>query len=88
MNDLFNLPECPSPRLRWMQNHNLRTRLNKNISVGEEDEFSGEPIYPWVAFTGDFKFPRPDAGYGNTEDEAITAWAKLHRVKLWNEEDL
>lgn len=83
---LFKLPKCDSPRLKWLKERGVSTHFNKDVQVGDEDEFSGEPIFPWCAFTGEPNFPRPDAGYGNTEHEAIVNLAILKGWKLWNEE--
>ena len=83
---LFDIPICESPRLKWMRERKVSTHFNKDVQLGDEDEFSGETIYPWCAFTGEPKFPRLDAGYGNTEHESIVALAILKGWKLWNEE--
>ena len=86
MNDtLFDLPICESPRLKWIRERNVSTKLNENVQPGDEDEFSVETIYPWCAYVGTPDFPRPDAGYGNTEEEAIVDLAKLKGWRLWNE---
>ncbi len=68
-----------------MAAHDVRVIHNKDITPGDECEFSGETLYPWCAFTGLPRFPRPDAGYGNTEDEAIADLAKRKGWRLWNE---
>ena len=83
---LFNMPVCESPRLKWMREHNVSTRFSKNIKVGEEDECSGESLFPWAAFVGEPKFPRPGVGFGNTEHEAIVELSIRKGWKLWNEE--
>ena len=86
MSELFEIPVSESPRLKWIRTRDVRTHFNKDIEIGEEEEFSGDTLYPWCAFTGGYRFPRPDAGYGNTEDEAIVSLAKLKGWRLWNEE--
>lgn len=88
MNGLFEIPPCESPRLRWLKKHDVHTHHNKNVQPGDEDELSGETIYPWVAYKGLPNFPMPNAGYGNTEHEAIVDWAIKNNVRLWNEEAL
>ena len=82
---LFDIPEQKSPRLKWMQEKNISTHLNNDVQAGDEDEFSGEQIYPWTAFTGKPRFPRPDAGYGDSEHEAIVDLAIKKGWRLWNE---
>ena len=82
---LFDLPETKSPRLKWMDEKNVSTHFNKDVQAGDEDEFSGEPIRPWAAFVGESRFPRPDAGFGDTEHEAIVDLAIKKGWKLWNE---
>jgi hypothetical protein len=59
-----------------------------NLIGGEEDELSGDIIYPWWAFVSESRFPRPDAGYGNTELDAIADLAIKKGWKLWNEETM
>jgi hypothetical protein len=86
--ELFEIEVSESPRLKWIRGHALRTHYDKDVSPGDECEISGEKLYPWVAFTGAPNFPRPDAGYGNTEDEALCDWAIKMEVRLWNEETL
>jgi hypothetical protein len=71
--------------LKWIKAHNVSTHFNQGVQPGDEDEFSGETIYPWCAFVGEAKFPRPGAGYGNTEHDAIVDLAIIKGWKLWNE---
>ena len=74
--NLFDMPETPSPRLQWMREHDLKTLPNI------WDEF--EDRERWAAYTGtidDF----PELHFGDTEDEAIVAFAKKQNLKLWNE---
>jgi hypothetical protein len=93
MTDLFPIPETPSPRLAWMKKHSLSSRHYSKVEIGFEDEFSGERIYPWIVYSvpfqagGQFCGDSVAAG-GDTEDEALTNWAKANGVKLWNEEGL
>ena len=68
-----------------MRERAVSIHFNKDIQPGDEDEFSGETLSPWCAFVGEPRFPRPDAGYGNTEHEAIVSLAILKGWKLWNE---
>ena len=74
MSTLFPLPKTPSPRLRWMQRHGLIvTRYNPG---GKYYCLSDSTELNWVV------------GDGDTEDEAVTNWARKAMVKLWNEEKL
>lgn len=90
MNDLFEIPPSLSPRLAWIKKHDLTIRHDSKIQPDAEDEFSGERLYPFEVFVG--KFPGTFAGnrsaWGDSEDEALVAWAKSHGIKLWNEENL
>ena len=69
-----------SPRLEWIRRHDLRTL--KSDGIQPEDE-------PWSCWQGEI---HPEVFFGEryatgqTEDEAITRWAKRAGVKLWNEE--
>ena len=86
MNDtLFDIPVCESPRLKWLREHKVSTHFNKDVQPGDEDEFSGETIYPWCAYVGPLEYPRADAGYGNTEHDAVVELAIINDWKLWNE---
>ena len=68
MNELFEIPECKSPRLRWMERYNIQT-TDDPITLG------------WMAF-GKIE----GVGFGDTEEEAVLAYAKNAGIKLWNEE--
>ena len=78
---LFDVPETKSPRLHWLAAHKIHTF--KTQCLAPEDE-------PWSAWSGDLTEAFEDDAYGTgeTEDDAIVAWAKMMRVKLWNEEKL
>jgi hypothetical protein len=66
---LFDLPESPSPRLRWMQQH--------KISLTREMTLKGEHFTAWV-------FP-DTSGYGYSADDALADLARKINVKLWNQ---
>ncbi len=66
---LFDLPDSPSPRLRWLREHQVTTT--------KEAEPTGDLWTAWV-------FP-DTSGYGATEDEALADLARKLNVKLWNE---
>ena len=88
--ELFNVPIVLSPRLKWLQKHNLTIRHDPKIKPGDECEVTGETIYPWLVYAGTFPksgfFTGNRDAYGNTEDEALAAWARQHHKRLWNEE--
>lgn len=90
MTELFEIPQVLSPRLAWMKKNNLTSRHDERIEIGSEDEISGKTLYPWLvcdkAEDLAILLCEGRVGFGNTEDEAITAWAKANGVKLWNEE--
>jgi hypothetical protein len=67
---LFDIPESPSPRLKWIRDH--------QVSLTSETTPAGHPH--WTAWV----FP-DTSGYGATEDEAIADLAKKLSIPLWNE---
>jgi hypothetical protein len=67
--ELFQIPETLSPRLRWMREHQVTTT--------KEAEPSGDLWTAWV-------FP-DTSGYGATEDDALADLAKKLSIPLWNE---
>ena len=70
-----------SPRLRWIKKHRVQTHKSAHLSGDEQ---------PWSAWTGELCDAIDDMaiGHGATEDDAVTAWARLSRVQLWHEEGL
>lgn len=90
MTELFPEAEVRSlsPRLKWMQQHGIRTQEND-----PELEFN------WDAWTGNrheaiiksFEAFEQDAicdcyATGKTEEEALAKLARAKGLKLWNEE--
>ena len=80
---LFDLPECPSPRLRWMKEHEITTLHSPQM----EEE-------PWCAYVGVLSdilreciLMETDGRlcYGDTEQEAVERLARAQGWKLWNE---
>jgi hypothetical protein len=71
MNELFQIPESKSPRLRWMERNHLSVEMSIEL-VGDAK---------WSCFHG----LKPIA-FGATENDALTAAAKKLNIKLWNEE--
>ncbi len=91
MTELLNVPECLSPRLKWLNEHNVQTIACLGVSVGDEDEF-GNDMWPWYAWTNHTMPPFPSGQGpgmfnrgGATEHEAIVNLAIWQGWKLWNE---
>jgi len=84
---LFDLPETPSPRLKWMGDHQIEvidSRLDHE--PGDECELTGSRLYRWWAWqTCKRTKTESSSGGGDTEDEAIVNLAKKLNLKLWNE---
>lgn len=91
---LFDIPETKSPRLLWLEKHGFRP-----FKCNDESSHPWVAIIPseeHSAMTIDEIMNDPDAsfhyidaermGYGFSEDEAIEVCAKLHGIKLWNQE--
>jgi len=70
MNELFDIPETPSPRLQWMNRYHITTR--QDLSASENNK--------WSAFHGMDRI-----AIGHSEDSALTNAAKSLNIKLWNE---
>jgi hypothetical protein len=79
--------EMLSPRLRWMQKHSITTIHNKNVSVGQECELTGEPLYTWCATKVGIQsvYTNRQAGFGMSEEDACADLAAKNGWKLWNE---
>ena len=71
--ELFNIPTVKSPRLRWIEKHDLRTI--SGTTAENKVEWAA-----WQIGRGAKTFK------GDTEDDALAAWAKARGVRLWNEE--
>lgn len=71
MSELFDIPESKSPRLRWMEKH--------NISARQEPRGPGGPLI-WFALN------HQACARGDSEDEALASLAVKLGLKLWNEE--
>jgi hypothetical protein len=73
MTELFDIPETKSPRLIWLEKHQIVTLRGKPDS--------------WAAWVkGKNIRPNCSYGYGETEDDAITSLAIKLGLRLWNEE--
>lgn len=71
MNELFDMGECLSPRLRWMRDNGIRSYYNPDRTQA------------WQAITTWHGVEVSERG--DTEDEALVAIALRLRIKLWNE---
>ncbi len=80
--ELFKVPEQKSPRLRWMEKHRVKVKQTPDWSPGMEDA-DGDPVAPWYA-SDDGKHWHA----GDSENDALGAWAVARGVRLWNEEQL
>lgn len=65
---LFDIPESLSPRLAWLDRYTIA------LEYCEEDD-------GWVAHSAQLKIKH--AGYGDTEDDALAAFAKCNGLDLW-----
>ena len=77
MNELFDIPETKSPRLKWMEAHLIA--VGENIfTPTHSDDFRHGYTRRADCATG--------SGYGNTDDEALVDLAKRQGWRLWNEQ--
>jgi len=87
MSELFKPSEVEmdSPKIRWMKKYNLKCECDESLFGNDEYE-------PWscwdMSLENSFGDLENNYSTGNTEDEAIAAYAKKHGIKLWNEEGL
>jgi len=73
--ELFTIQESKSPKLAWMEKHEIRIKRNW-------EDYEAEEIYPYVAYN--FDLPSVYEG-GKTEMEAISSLAVKLGIKLWDE---
>jgi hypothetical protein len=70
MNELFNIGESKSPRIKWMERHHLTVRDNPaNVTDRRFEAMHGMTVI----------------AYGANEDEALVNAAKSLNIRLWNE---
>lgn len=80
--ELFEVPECKSPKLQWMEKHRVEVkRLGFDVGPDEEDE-DGRRLFQYNASDDGWKHSYG----GETEDDALAAWARARGKRLWNEE--
>ena len=70
MNELFNIPEVKSPRLKWLDQHGVWTSKHHPADQGAV----------WKAEAAGH------VGYGPDEDSAIIELAIKLQLRLWNEQ--
>ncbi len=84
---LFPLPHDPSPRLKWMSTHNIRVIDNgPDVQVECEGKEWRERRYCAHHASTCSPFHWNDAGFGDTELDAIYDFADKQGIKLWNEQ--
>lgn len=89
MSDLFPVEITLSPRLAWLQNHNVRTH-EFIADIADMRTFNHLGFGRWIAYVGKTVPPHEDSNRiwsnGDTEDDALVNLAKGMKWKLWNEE--
>lgn len=82
-NELFDVAPSLSPKLRWMEKHEVKTSFREGDCAAWE----------WVAWNGKLsecdhiRKIGPDLmGWGETEDDALFDLAKVHDWPMWHEE--
>ncbi len=88
MTELFSIPEHLSPRLKWMERHEVTIHKSGHAEIVESGE--GGDWYPFTIYSGRVfdehgNHLYPPCGEGITEDEAFANLAKALKVRLWNE---
>ncbi len=72
MTELFHIEPVLSPRLRWMEQHNITLRHHEDSSAHHLN---------WSATDDAFKC----FGWGETEEEALCQLARKLGLKHWSE---
>lgn len=80
MNDeLFSVPVQLSPKLAWIQAHNISIEHHKHLCPGDE------PWSAWIGMLSD-AIENDKVGTGETEYEALVSLALAAGIKLWSEQ--
>jgi rRNA maturation endonuclease Nob1 len=84
MNELFDIPESKSPRLKWIEENGILTAKDNMgawhaVSPREDDDTS-RVISLMMQYKGSMRHAK-----GQTEDDAITNLAKAIGLRLWTE---
>jgi hypothetical protein len=83
--NLFDIPESPSPRLQWLRDHQIDIIDNGiDYEPGDCCSITGNRLFRYWAIITDSDGGHKEAG-GDTEDEAIVELARKLNLKLWNE---
>jgi len=77
---LFDIPEQKSPRLLWMEKHEVAAKFD--IAYGEWLVYS---LAQGANIEDAWNNHKPFLGIGAIEADAITDWARKNNVRLWNE---
>jgi hypothetical protein len=72
MNELFEIADSKSPRLRWIDKHGIWTKRYNSPSIHAD--------FAWIAMAPGL------SAIGATEDQAIVNLAIQMGIPLWNEE--
>jgi hypothetical protein len=88
MSELFDIPECKSPRLKWIEENGILTGYNGNTSTwyavlpkrGDEQRDIRQLVTDYHHTLASYRVAK-----GQTEDDALTNLAKPIGLRLWNE---
>ena len=93
MNELFQIEETKSPRLKWLDQHGFMTHEADHLDedpwmaiIPMEDHKGniGEIMAEWCGLYEEMGI----IGYGNTEQDAIDDCAAKMKIPLWNEQNI
>ncbi len=74
-----------SPKLLWVQTHDLHVWHTPDL-VGDEEDDQGNEIKPWTCAKMSAGGPALSrCGTGDTEEEALADYAAKHGLGLWNQ---
>jgi hypothetical protein len=82
--NLFDIPETPSPRLKWIAEKQVRTHHHAQSEPAWSAWLPSQDFGPTWSGCYD-PAQEDDVGHGDTEDEAIVELARKLNLKLWNE---
>lgn len=83
MNELFHIAPSLSPRLKWMQEHQI-TLIDRGptFQPGDECELTGKRLYRYQCESPELLIPCLG---GDTELRALEMFAAALSLPLWNE---